>query len=85
MDSQLIVKAIKLLRPTAEFSFENGDYSTVKWDILEGEAPTLKEIEDAAKTVLKIEADFESETLAKKNAVLARLGITDEEAKALLS
>ncbi len=31
-----LVDAIKLLKPTAEFSFTDNDYSTIKWDVLEG-------------------------------------------------
>jgi hypothetical protein len=40
-----LVKAIKSLRPTAEFSFTEQVYSTIKWDIIEGEAPTQEEID----------------------------------------
>ena len=46
-----LAKAIKYLKPTAEFSFEFADYSTVKWILLEGDAPTMKEIEEAHQAV----------------------------------
>ena len=39
-----LIKAIKKLKPSSEFSLNNDDYSTIKWDILEGNAPTKKEI-----------------------------------------
>jgi hypothetical protein len=42
-----LVKAIKLLNPTAEFSFTDDDYSTINWIVLEGKAPTQKQIDDA--------------------------------------
>jgi len=39
-----LTKAIFSLRPSAQFSFINEDYSTVKWDVLDGDAPTQSEI-----------------------------------------
>jgi hypothetical protein len=80
-----LVKAIKKLKPTAEFSFTNDDYSTIKWDVLEGEAPTQLEI-DAA--IEQVKADEIAEAEAKANqkaALLDRLGITEDEAKLLLA
>jgi hypothetical protein len=78
-------KAIKFLRPTAEFSFTDDDYSTVKWDVLDGEAPTQSEIDAAILTINAKElADAETKAAAKA-ALLDRLGITDDEAKLLLS
>jgi hypothetical protein len=77
-------RAIKKLKPTAEFSFSNDDYSTIKWDKLEGKAPTQNEIN---KAILEInendlaEAEIRSATRA---ALLERLGITAEEAALLL-
>jgi hypothetical protein len=85
IDSNDLVKAIFKLRPNAEFSFTNGDYSTIKWDILEGNAPTEKEIEKAiAEIKTEEQVDVESKAQAKA-ALLERLGITEEEAKLLLS
>jgi hypothetical protein len=78
-------KAIKFLRPTAEFSFTDNDYSTVKWDVLEGDAPTQSEI-DAAIVTIKAKELADAETkAATKAALLERLGITADEAKLLLS
>jgi hypothetical protein len=80
-----LVKAIKKLKPSAEFSFIDNDYSTIKWDILEGEAPTQAEI-DAA--IEQVKADEIAEAEAKANqkaALLDRLGITEDEAKLLLA
>ena len=80
-----LVKAIKKLKPTAEFSFTEDDYSTIKWDLLDGDAPTQKEIDDAIK---EVKADETAEAKAKatqRQAILDRLGITAEEAALLLS
>ena len=45
MKSVYIVKSkLKKLKPTAEFSFTDDDYSTIKWYNLEGDAPTQAEI-----------------------------------------
>jgi hypothetical protein len=41
-----LLEAIKLLKPNAEFSFQENDYSTVKWDVLDGDAPTQAQIDD---------------------------------------
>lgn len=80
-----LVKAIKKLKPNSEFSFTDDDYSTIKWDVLDGEAPTQKEIDAAIK---EVKADEVNEAKAKataKTALLDRLGITAEEAVLLLS
>jgi hypothetical protein len=84
MDNYL-VKAIKKLHPTAEFSLTDNNYKTIKWDVLDGEAPTQSEI-DAE--IERIKSDELTEIEAKANAkqtLLERLGITEEEAKLLLS
>jgi hypothetical protein len=80
-----LVKAIKKLKPNAEFSFTEDDYSTIKWDVLDGQAPTQKEI-DAA--IVQVKADEIAEAQAKasqRQAILDRLGITAEEAQLILS
>jgi hypothetical protein len=80
-----LIKAIKYLKPDAEFSFTNDDYSTIQWDVLKGDAPSQAEIDDA---ILQIKADEAAEIEAKANqkaALLQRLGITNDEAKLLLS
>ena len=80
-----IAKGIKKLKPTAEFSYSDDDYSTIKWDVLEGDAPTKKQIDDAIKQVKADEiAEAEAKALAKSN-LLKRLGLTEDEAKLLVS
>lgn len=80
-----LIQAIKKLKPNAEFSFQNDDYSTIKWDLLDGVAPTQKEIDTA---IEQVKADQIAEAEAKETAkadLLAKLGISAEEAKLLLS
>lgn len=80
-----LADAIKSLRPSAEFSFLEQDYATIKWDVLEGKAPTEAEINAE---IAKIKADEITEAASKataKAALLKRLGITADEAALLLS
>jgi hypothetical protein len=82
--NEYLVKAIKKLRPTAEFSLQNDDYSTIQWDVLDGKAPSQEEIN---KAIEAIKLNDIAETQAKmdaKQAILDRLGITAEEAALLL-
>jgi len=80
-----LTEAIQKLRPNAEFSYQENDYSTIKWDVLEGEAPTLAEVNAAIEQVKADEAQSELDKAAAKSALLDRLGITADEAKLLLS
>jgi hypothetical protein len=80
-----LVKAIYKLKPTAQFSFSNNDYSTIKWDVLEGNAPTQSEIDAAIEQVKADEITEATTKAAQKAALLAQLGITEEQAKLLLS
>ena len=82
--SNHLVKAIRQFKPTAEFSFTDDDYSTIKWDVLEGTAPTLDEINSAIEKIKIEEAQFEANRVATRQALLERLGITSDEAKLLL-
>lgn len=77
--------AILLLRPNAEFSFTDDDYSTIKWDILKGDAPTQAEIDAAIEQVKANEITEAAAKAAEKAALLNRLGITADEAKLLLA
>ena len=85
MESQYLVKAIQKLKPNSEFSFTENDYNTIKWDVLEGNAPTQAEIESTIEQI-KVEESTELEArAAAKAALLEQLGITEEQAKLLLS
>ena len=81
-----LVKAIKHLRPTAEFSFENDDYLTIKWDVLEGNAPTQAEIDIAIEQVKAdelAEAEAKAQAKAAAEGKLAALGLTTDDLRAL--
>lgn len=85
MDSILLVKSIKWLKPDAEFSFENADYSTIKWVKLDGDAPTLEQIKAASVEVVAAAEKAKADTEAAKAALLEKLGITQEEVSLLLA
>lgn len=79
-------KAIKKLKPTAEFSFTNNDYLTIKWDLLEGKAPTQAEIDGAIEQIKAdeiAEAEAKAEAKSSAKAKLAALGLTVEDLQAL--
>jgi hypothetical protein len=85
MNSYYLSLAIQKLRPNSQFSFQEDDYSTIKWDVLEGNAPTQSEINIA---IEQVKADEITEAEAKataKAALLEQLGITEEQARLLLS
>ena len=84
MENLYLVKAIQKLKPTAEFSFTDDDYSTIKWDVLDGDAPTQAEINAAIEQVKADEITEAAAKAAEKAALLERLGITQEEANLLL-
>lgn len=80
-----LADAIKSLRPLAEFSYTDDDYSTIQWDVLEGKAPTQTQM-DAEIARLKAAELTDAQTkAAAKAALLERLGITADEAALLLS
>jgi hypothetical protein len=81
-----IADAIYKLKPTAQFSYTNEDYSTIKWDVLEGEAPTQAEIDAALEQVKAdkvIEIQARAEAKAAAEAKLAALGLTADDLRAL--
>lgn len=83
---QLLVDAIRLLKPNSEFVIRDNDYSTIEWHILEGEAPTQVEIDAAIKQVKADDAKAELDKAAKKAAAeakLAALGLDTDDLKAL--
>jgi hypothetical protein len=84
--SQELVKAIFLLRPNAEFSFDNNDYSTIVWDKLEGDAPTKSEVDAAVEQVKANEAQAILDRATAKEAAqtkLTALGLSIDDLAAL--
>jgi hypothetical protein len=80
-----LIEAIKYLNPTAEFVITNDDYSTIEWHVLDGDAPTQKQIDDAIKAVKAEEIKTAKANATAKSALLEKLGITEDEAKLLLA
>jgi hypothetical protein len=80
-----LTKAIFNLKPNSQFSYFDNDYSTIKWDILDGEPPTKKQIDDEIKKIKATEISEAQLKVTAKSALLDKLGITAEEAQLLLS
>ena len=81
-----LTKAIRHLKPNAQFSFTDEDYSTIKWDVLEGKAPTQAEITAAIEQVKANEAQAiidKANAKAAAQAKLEALGLTVEDLQAL--
>jgi hypothetical protein len=80
-----IIEAVKTLRPNAEFSFNEEDYSSIKYDKLDGKPPTDAEIDAMITEIKNKEAEKLANKATDKATLLAKLGITADEAKLLLS
>lgn len=77
--------AIQQLKPNSEYIYFGDDYSTIKWIILEGDAPTQNEIDLVIEQIKADELTAKADKVNAKAALLNRLGITEDEAKLLLS
>ena len=84
MEQLMIAAALRKLRPNAEFSFQENDYTTIKWDVLNGDALTQAEIDVAIEQVKADEITAKAKAETDKAALLAKLGITADEFKTLL-
>ena len=81
-----LIKAIRKLKPNSEFSFQEDDYSTINWIVLEGTAPTQAEIDEAIEQVKAEEAQTEATKAQAKAAAeskLSALGLTTDDLRAL--
>jgi hypothetical protein len=85
MEKNYLVEAIFKLRPNSEFVIHDNDYSTIEWFVLDGTAPTKAEIDAAIKQIKAQEVTEAAAKATEKTALLARLGLTADEAKLLLS
>ena len=77
----ILAKALKSLRPGAEFTYDNEDLATVRWNDPSVITPTQAEV-DAELNRLSNEAEQKK---AAAEAKLAALGLTAEDLQALLS
>jgi len=79
-------RAIQKLKPNSEYVIQANDYSTIKWVVLEGEAPSQAEIDAAIEEVKAEEIAAAAKAEADKataTAKLAALGLTTDDLKAL--
>jgi hypothetical protein len=86
MMGDYLARAIQLLRPNSEFSYIDNDYSTIKWDVLDGDAPTQSEIDEAIEQI-KLNDVTQVQVKAQAKAIaegkLAALGLTTDDLRAL--
>lgn len=80
-----LAAAIKNLTNNAEFVLYKDDYSTIEWFNFEGKAPTKAAVEAEIEKIKSAELAEVEATLAAKSELLAKLGITEAEAKLLLA
>lgn len=73
--NDFLVLAIEALRPGSEFSLQNNDYSTIKWDKLEGTAPTAAQVNAKVAELENAQAAVAASAVAKLEAI----GLTAEE------
>lgn len=74
-------EALKSLRPDAEFIVVDDDFNAIECLSDDVEIPSLAEIDAEVERLLAIE----TQKPAKRAALLERLGITEDEARLLLS
>ena len=79
-----IVKALKNLKPNAEWTLPGDDYADLIW-LSSGKAPTLAQIEAEIAALPAKEAAAQAAKESEKAALLAKLDITVDEAALLLS
>jgi len=84
MEEIYLTLAILNLRPNSEFSYTENDYSTIKWDILDGDAPTQKEIDAEIKRIKTLETDEAKTKDKQRQAILDRIGLTADELKLII-
>ena len=79
-----LAKAIQNLKPGAEFSYQEDDYSTINWVTLDGDAPTKKQVDDEIKRIKAAEVIEVAAKATQRQAILDRIGLTADEAKLIL-
>jgi hypothetical protein len=84
MTNKDIVFAIKYLLPEAQFSFTGDDLDTIVWTVPTSGHPTKEQIIAAIEPSKAALEQASIAKQAKKQELLDRLGITQEEANLLL-
>jgi hypothetical protein len=80
-----IIDALNKLLPNVEWNIIDNDLSTLEIFTAEIASPTKKQIDDAIKALENEHKLAQEQKATEKAALLAKLGITDDEAKLLLS
>lgn len=77
-------EVLTMLIPTGGWAISGDDFDSIHYD--EGVTPlTKKQFDDGLKAIDAYIAEQQATKAAEKAALLARLGLTDDEAKLLLS
>jgi ribosomal 50S subunit-associated protein YjgA (DUF615 family) len=79
-----LYEAINLYNKNAQYVIEGDDYDNLDWHSKDIQKPTLEQLQILCDEVDRIKAEAELEQIAKRQALLNKLGITEEEAKLLL-
>ena len=85
MTANEIIDAIFHIAPNAEFSFIENDLSTLKWDSTDIDRPSDKDIIAAIPLAKKAKENAAADKASTKAAILAKLGLTQDEVTALLA
>ena len=84
MNNKEISMALGSLAPGKEWSLDGDNYENLIW-FSTGTAPSFSEIQAESLLLEQKQAQIELEKSIKKAALLEKLGITEDEAKLLLS
>lgn len=76
-----LAKALLSLRPGKEFTYDNDDLSTVRWNDPSVVTPSQEEIDAELARLAQVEVDKKAAAESK----LAALGLTPEDLKAIFS
>jgi hypothetical protein len=79
-----IIEAIHILRPDSEWVIQGEDYAGLEWLDKKQTKPTEEEIKAKIAELPALKAAAAAQKATEKAALLARLGITSEEAALLL-
>jgi len=85
MNNVTIAEAIQFLVPNSEFRIVENDLSTLEFYLPEGQIhPTQPEVDKAIKDLAAARIKEEQDKATKKAALLARLGLTEDELQTIL-
>ena len=82
MNHDEIVKALNSLVPNARWQLTGNNYDDINW--IEGNKPTLEQLENELRILPIKKAQAEAAAKAQKQAILDRLGLTEDELRIVL-